>query len=230
MIDERRLFNNLLTSQSLCFNFWGEAKMDFVFARDLISCWIDGVAEVTEVFFEYAPKENYTTDNSAFDIAIGFKTAEGRVGLFGLECKYTDNFSRKAYGEKGQAKEQTYRGIYDQNRSMFIREYDEYADKTFNQLFRNQLIAASLVEHKHYDFVITGLFCHQDDEHGKSIGTDFQKKLGNGSKIFKIITYEDFIRCVQKLEIGWERRQWSMLLWARYCGTELSKELSKALK
>jgi len=70
IIEEDRLFNNLLSSQPLCFNFFGELKFDKAFALQILKSYLPDITEVKEVIFEYAPSENYTNDNSAFDVAI----------------------------------------------------------------------------------------------------------------------------------------------------------------
>jgi hypothetical protein len=49
--------------------------------------------------------------------------------------------------------------------------------------------------------------------------------LRSGDKIFKAITYQDYIEKMQRLDLTWERRELSMLLWARYCGTWLSEQV-----
>ena len=171
--------------------------------------------------FEYAPVENYTNDNSAFDVA--FDVMIGRQnGLVGLECKYTDTFSPKEH------KKSEYKSIFQKGReSAFIAEYEEFTAAKYNQLFRNQLIAEALVQEGGKQFVYTGLFCHQDDRSALHTGSDFQGMLKNGTKKFKVITYKDFIEKMQLLEISWELRQLSMMLWARYCGTQLSAQAFK---
>lgn len=217
IIEEDRLFNNLLSSQPLCFNFFGELKIDTAFALQILKTYIPDITEVKEVIFEYAPKENYTNDNSAFDVAIEVKSGN-RSGLFGLECKYTDSFSPTEFDKP------EYRDIFF-NSNVFKETYECFVSSRFNQLFRNQLIAEALVQNKKYDYVITGLFCHQDDK-SIEVGKEFQSMLREGSKIFKIITYQDFIESIQKQDISWEMRELSMILWARYCGSGLSGGIS----
>jgi hypothetical protein len=46
--------------------------------------------------------------------------------------------------------------------------------------------------------------------------------LKSGSNVFQVITYQDFIEKMQRLKTSWEQRELSMLLWARYCGIQLS--------
>ncbi len=219
IIQKDRLFNNLLSSQPLCFNFFGELKLDQAFALQVLQQFWPGLTKVKQVIFEFAPVENYTNDNSAFDVAFEVM-AGNHVGLVGLECKYTDTFSQTEY-DKAE-----YRHIFNnRNESVFAAGYEEFRAARFNQLFRNQLIAEALIQNGQYDFVYTGLFCHQDDEGALQIGAEFQHKLKNGDKIFRVITYQDYIEKMQKLEISWERRELSMLLWARYCSTRLSEQI-----
>lgn len=213
MIEEDRLFNNLLSSQPLCFNFFGELKIDTDLALRLLQCFWPEIDKVSRVVFEFSPKGRHTNDNSAFDVAFDVM-AKGRTGLVGLECKYTDDFSKTRYDKR------EYRDIFQAAKGRrFIRDYDEYKASRYNQLFRNQLIAESAVQHQNYDFAFTGLFCHPDDGTAIETGKEFMSMLKDGESSFKVITYADFIANLQKLELNWNQRELSMLLWARYLGT-----------
>lgn len=218
ILEETRLFNNLLSSQPLCFNFFGELKTDIDLALQILQKFWPNLTKVKRIAFEFSPVENYTGDNSAFDVA--FEVMAGNLsGLVGLECKYTDSFSSTEYDKE------VYRHIFSQSKEkLFSAEYHEFKLARFNQLFRNQLMAEALVQNCQYNFVYTGLFCHQDDKSALQTGTEFQQMLNNGDKIFKIITYQEFIEKTQQLEISWEQRELSMMLWARYCGIQLSEQ------
>ncbi len=234
MIEEDRLFNNLLSSQPLCFNFFGELYADHDFGLLVLKIFYKNLTKLNNVFFEYAPIENYTNDRSAFDIA--FEVEEGdKKGLIGFECKYTDTFSFKPskskifYGDKDNKNHNAYFGIYNKSKPNFVGDYYTFVkSKDFNQLFRNQLIAEALIQNKKYDFVYTGLFCYQDDESATKTAENFKKMLSHPDS-FQLITYKDFISKTQQLELDWGKREWTMLLWARYCGIELSKNTTTKL-
>jgi len=213
IIQEDRLYNNLLSSQPLCFNFFSELKSDCDIALKIMSNLGFVIDAVEDVIFEYAPAANYTNDNSAFDIALEV-TRDGRKGLVGLECKYTDTFSTKEYDRPA------YRAIFEKT-DVFIEDYEKYKVSEFNQLFRNQLIAEAIKQNGEYDFVITGLFCHKDDK-AIETGLKFQEMLAGKNEAFQVITYQGFITAMQQLDLSWEKREFSMMLWARYCGTMLS--------
>ena len=215
ILEQDRLFNNLLSSQPLCFNFFGELAIDIDFALQVLKQFYSDLTNVNRVLFEYAPSERYTNDNSAFDVAFEVM-AGSQTGLIGFECKYTDSFSSTRYDKKA------YRQIFDQSQ-IFSAPYKDFIASKYNQLFRNQLVAESLVQNGKYDFVLTGLFCHPDDRMARKTGISFQNMLKGGKAKFQVITYQDFIKAMQQLETSWDRRELSMLLWARYCGIQLSQ-------
>ena len=215
LIKEDRLFNNLLSSQPLCFNFFGELKYNLPLATELIRSFYPDVIEVTDILFEFAPNATFNNDNSAHDIAIEFIAENNKKGLIGLECKYTEPFSPKEY------KKPEYKQIYQQSKA-FNSPYEECIKSRYNQLFRNQLIVESALINQKYDMVFSGLFCFEKDNNALNKGFDFQSMLMDGKKRFQVITFKDFIESLQRLNLDWETRQWTMLLWARYCATQLS--------
>lgn len=221
LMDQDRLFNNLLSSQPLCFNFFGELMMDTKFGLKVLQTWWPDLTDLIRVIFEFAPKERFTNDNSAFDIAFEVMIGE-QVGLIGLECKYTDTFSSTEYDKPA------YRTIFDKS-SSFVADYDNLKASKYNQLFRNQLIAEGLIQNNKYSFVKTGLFCYEKDDSAIETGQELQKMLSKPDS-FKIITYRNFIENTQQLDIDWQKREWTMMLWARYCGTVLSNPVYEELK
>lgn len=139
IIEKDRLFRNLLSSQPLCFNFFAEFECDKEFARSIFKNFIPNLTTVKKVMFEYAPSENYTKDRSAFDVAFEIETNQG-IGLFGLECKYTDTFSFKRnnglyYGEKTDKNYLPYKKIFNSSRIHFKAHYNKYI-KSSIQLIR----------------------------------------------------------------------------------------------
>lgn len=227
IMERERLYNNLLSSQPLAFNFFGffnanpDIAVDFLrtIRPDVIQC---------ETVFEYAPKSG---DNSAFDFGFKVKT-ESKTGFIGFECKYTDTFSAKRpkthvfYGDLEDKNYRDYYKIFCENRNRFQDDYFTYVRSCdYNQLFRNELLAMQIKPKP--DFIITGLFCLQSDTTTVKAGLDFQKKVGNGEDEFILLTYADYFERIQKLNLTWEMRELIMMLWARYCGLGLSKNILK---
>jgi len=223
LIKEDRLYNNLLSSQPLCFNFFGRLKYNLPLATQVFQQFYPEIKAVTDIHFEYAPNAATNGDNSAHDVALEFISLSNQTGIIGLECKYTEPFSPKEYGKDGKDKQDgKYRKDYEES-SAFLAKYEDLIDTKYNQLFRNQLIIETTLINNSAEIGYSGLFCFQEDQNAIVKGKAFQEMLKNGVERFKIITFADLIETIQKTEIDWETREWSMMLWARYCGTELSE-------
>lgn len=209
-----RLKNNLLSSQPLCFNFFGLLALDCDLALNVINKYFPEVTKVREFKFEYAPTptKNYTNDNSAFDVAIEVEINES-IGLIGIECKYTESFSPTEY------RKPRYKELYDNSKN-FKESYEVLTSSKYNQLFRNQIIAESLLQSGSYEFVKTALFCADDDKAAQETGKEFGQML---KQDLSVITFFDFIAVMQKCNLTVEQRKNTMLLWARYIGYELSQ-------
>lgn len=230
IMERDRLYNNLLSSQPLAFNFFAFFNADKDLALAFLKTLRSDITSVEKVVFEHAPK---TKDHSAFDFGFIVNTEAGQ-GFIGFECKYSDTFSfrRKGsivnYGVDPDKRHKDYHPIFLANRHRLPDEYLSYVgDKRFNQLFRNELLALQL---NGFNFIITGLFCHHEDDDAINAGKLFQKKIGNGSSDFILLTYADYFERMQKLNLTWKQRELVMMLWARYCGLDLSKSAQSNYK
>lgn len=216
IVDERRLRCNLLSSQPLAFNFFGHLADDFELAtRILLPLFGLGGAKVVGIHFEYAPGKP-AGDNSAFDVAVEY-TRNGRRGLVGVECKYTDTFSPTEY------RRETYVDLHRNGSSTFKESYEALTSSRYNQLFRNQLVGEGLRQRGTFDEVHVRLFCAPDDREARETGENFAEMI-SASEVasFAVITYKEFIAKAQQQDLSWPDREWTMLLWARYCGMYLS--------
>lgn len=227
IMDKDRLYNNLLSSQPLAFNFYGFFKSNPDVALAFVQSLKPEITSVEDIVFEFSPKSS--GDNSAFDFGFIVNSSIGK-GFIGFECKYTDTFSYKRpktgiyYGDTEDKNYEKYHELYSINRDRLPDDYSSYIlDQHFNQLFRNELLGIQLKSD--FDFVITGLFCHHEDVLAVNAGKLFQKKIGNRDNDFILLTYQDYFNTIQKLELSWELRELVMMLWARYCGLKLSKEI-----
>jgi hypothetical protein len=232
IIETDRLYNNLLSSQPLAFNFFGFFRANPDIALAFLQTLRPDIISVEDYLFEYAPESS--VDSSAFDFGFIIKTINQR-GFIGFECKYTDTFSYQRtipnepnvyYGDEGDKNFKNYHQIYLDNRDRFSDDYFSYVrDKNYNQLFRNELLGMLIKIKPDIDFILTGLFCHHDDKKIVSAAKEFQKKIGNGKDDFILLTYADYLERMQKLNLNWEQRELVMMLWARYCGLKLSIEV-----
>lgn len=104
LIERRRLYGNLLSSQPLAFNLFAPLRFDLHFAGKVIRCLLPDmdVAKVLQVQFEHSPGRldpALTGDRSSFDVAIVYERADGERGLIGIEMKYTESGGEGSQGD-----------------------------------------------------------------------------------------------------------------------------------
>lgn len=149
-----RIFNNLLSSQPLCFNLFGELAEDLSLATAVLSELTGGmVRRVTNIDFEYSPGRGdvrFTGDRSAFDVFVRYTTAAGGRGFVGIEVKYHESLGDK---------EAEHRSRYDEiAAALGVFRSERLADlrrRPLQQIWRDHLLAGALKAAGGYD---EGLF------------------------------------------------------------------------
>ncbi len=98
LIGEPRIWNNLLSSQPLCFNLFGEFYYDLSLATKFFKQFFPTrVEKVTCVKFEYSPGRGdpkYINDHSAFDVFIEYSN-NNKKGFIGIEVKYAESLKEE---------------------------------------------------------------------------------------------------------------------------------------
>lgn len=140
--EEPRIYDNLLTSQALCFNVFGELRRDLGLASKAVGRLLgDPTLDVTAIEFEHSPGRSdprFTADKSAFDVFVMY-TSGGDRGFLGIEVKYSESLNdqparhRARYDEVAHAM------------GCFVPEsLPNLRQQPLEQLWRNHLLAGSL--------------------------------------------------------------------------------------
>jgi hypothetical protein len=97
LIDEGRLWTNLLSSAPLTFNLLGPLALDLSLATCVVHrLWPDlrdRGAQVRSIWFEHSPgrgQHALTADGTAFDALIRYTTARADDGFVAVEMKYSE--------------------------------------------------------------------------------------------------------------------------------------------
>lgn len=100
VIDEDRLFSNLLSSMPLAFSVFGPMAMDLVLAtavwRRLLPTFVD---QVESIAFEHSPGRGdprFLADGTAFDLKLAVITPDGEPASLFVEVKYSEGMSGPA--------------------------------------------------------------------------------------------------------------------------------------
>jgi hypothetical protein len=98
LIQQERLWADLLSSQPMCFNLFGELTADLELATSAAQAWWPNrVEQVTELRFEWSPgrrDRRYLDNRTAFDAVFMHTTPDGRRGFIGVETKYHERAAR----------------------------------------------------------------------------------------------------------------------------------------
>ncbi len=145
-----RIFNNLLSSQPLCFNLFGELSVDLALATRVFQGLCPGraIASVTHIGFEHSPGRGdprYTGDRSAFDVFVEYDGATGARGFLGIEVKLHEALSDQVAEHRPR-----YDDLADAC-GWWVKDRAALHQKPLQQMWRDHLLAASLIVAGDYD-------------------------------------------------------------------------------
>ena len=206
-----RIFNDLLSSQPLCFNLFAELCFDLPLASRLVRELTRGrFHEVVAVAFEHSPSRSdskYSADRSAFDVFLECKTASGGRGFIGVEVKYHENML-------GTAAE--HRGRYDEIAKMMDCFGPDPGDlrkrSPLQQIWRDHLLCGIVRATDGYDdalFVI--LYPAGNDHCGRAIQS--YNALLTNTDSFASWTLEEVLGRL----MATDSRGWAKQVFERYC-------------
>lgn len=144
VIKEPRIWNNLLSSQPLAFNLFGELKLNpklatKVFKKLFPNC---DVKTINEIIFEHSPGRSdpkYTEDKSALDVFISYLSEENEERFFGIEVKYSEDLDDPPSTHK-----KIYEDISKKSGTFDLVCISELKKKPLQQIWRDHLLTLSM--------------------------------------------------------------------------------------
>lgn len=156
LIMKPRIWNNMLSSQPLCFNLFAEMKQNLPLASELFSTLFpDRVIKVEEIKFEYSPgKSNnkFINDRSAFDVFVTYKSCDHKNGFIGIEVKYAEHMSDSESSHKERYEEvMSDSGLFKDDQLINLKK------SPIQQIWRDHLLALSMYK-SNPDYYDEGMF------------------------------------------------------------------------
>ena len=144
LIQAPRIYDDLLSSQPLCFNPFGELALDLDLAsRVLRGPGPDDIERVTAIEFEHSPGRGdprFTSNHSACDVYAEYTGTGGQTGFLGIEVKYTENMAEPMAKHRDR-----YDEIADGMGCFRPEERRRLRAVPVNQLWRDHLLAGSML-------------------------------------------------------------------------------------
>lgn len=195
-IEETRLRGNLLSSQPLCFNLFGQLRAFPEHAATVLGSTFDlDIASIVAIEVEWAPDPaKHLGDRTAFDAYVEYVTSDKKRGFIGVETKYTENFTQQDYDRP------EYRQVTDDPASGFKPgAADILKARATNQLWRNALLAASVRKEEGFDHGhVAVLACKEDRSLGRAVKT-FEGQMDDPASLVRVANFEDLIAEASKI-------------------------------
>ncbi|MBS1515333.1 MAG: hypothetical protein JSS63_09890 [Bacteroidetes bacterium] len=226
-----RLYENLLSSQPLAFNLFGELVMpDYELAHRVFKkLFPDKIKKVTSINFEISTCRgdlNYTGDHSAFDVFITYDGIKGK-GFIGIEVKYAETLLDIPARFKERYKE-----VAIQSGKFTEEGINELCKmpKSLEQIWRDHLLSLSMIPPVNIDYdegFFVFLYPKKNQECVNAL-TRYRNYLNSTSSEetgIHQITMEDFVAAI-KSETS---EQWVIDFEDRYLNFEKIEAPSKKL-
>lgn len=191
---EPRIFDDLLSSQPLCFNLFGELAADTKAATDVARLlWPTRVSRVTKIDFEHSPgrgDDRYLGNGSAFDVYIEHTTPDGGLGFIGIEVKYHENLR----GQPAPIRERTIQ-VAD-TAGIFPGDRNELERLPLQQIWLDHLLALSMLQTGEFE---SGLFVflYPAGNWPCASASDRYRSLLTDSSTFERLTLESVVAAIR---------------------------------
>lgn len=211
---EPRIFEDLLSSQPLCFNLFGELKRDLAVASRLFASVLeDPGLVVTAIELEHSPGRGdarFTADGSAFDVFVVYRRASGGAGFVGIEVKYVEDMKSPPARHR-----QRYEDVADAMGVFLPEARERVRSSPLEQLWRDHLLAGSLSLDSTSRFE-RGLFSvvYPRGNHAAAAAVAGYRDCLRDSSTFAAWSLEDFLGCARRAGGG----EWVGLVEERYLG------------
>ena len=149
MIDENRLYGNLLSSMPMCFNLFGSLHDNPALNEQAIHrWWPDVVGEVSPPRFEWSPGRKdpeYLDNRSAFDVAFEIQMENGQQGIIGIETKYHEHCKREKLPNENRRKR--YEEVTKKSNIFKPDAVKQILGNDLQQIWLDHLLALSMLQH-----------------------------------------------------------------------------------
>ena len=221
-ISAYRLFNNMLSSQPMCFNCF-QPLMDNLrtqrssvtqIFRDVFP--LLNINDVIRIDIEFIPDDykDLNNDKSALDVFVEYKTIDGKSGIIGIEAKYSDVLGRNR-GKGTQLSPEVAELFTDAARM-------EFGTNGFDQMARNFILAETLRVCRRYNYSTSVVLAPKDEPHaGYEVGS-FMSNLRpeNRGKIM-FLSLEDFVAAMRQNLKAERDKAWIDAFYDRYLNFDL---------
>ncbi|MEI8225856.1 MAG: hypothetical protein WCG82_08000 [Bacteroidota bacterium] len=222
-------FANMLRSEHIPFNFFVPLRQDLEYAKNLLNRFVSGIiAFINDIKIEFAPvPELALKDRTSFDVYIEYLNISGKLGILGIEVKYTEREYKLIPKSKEEKDINNPDSIYNTLTGKIglyrkeIIEKEKLKTDEFRQVWRNQLLGESMTRKNHsdsrFDHFTSIILYPKGNDHFRNLIPAYRSFLNRGHESsFISITYEEFIKTAREFTAKPEYLRWLQYLEDRY--------------
>jgi len=205
MIQDDRMWENLLSSQPLCFNLFGEMHFDMKLASKVFrKLFPKRVHRVTDIIFEHSPGRRdpkYTNDKSAFDVFIEYVNGVKR-GFVGIEVKYIEDLTEESLEKAEKNFKERYVEISKHSGCIKMECIEKLKKPPLAQIWRDHLLSkATLQDYDDEGFFIY-LYPKQNKECDEGVKKYIECLVSKDEEVtgFYPRYLEDFVDALEELD------------------------------
>lgn len=201
MIDEGRLYTNLLSSMPLAFNLFAPLVQNHERSTGYLSALIPGyLGFVTKLRFEHSPgraSPHFLADHTAFDVFFDyFDVAHGKRGFVAIEVKYSESLRepvpqmRPRYDEVSAIS-----GLFRDPAAPALRA------NPLQQLWREHMLAQCMVDNNLYDEGYFVVIAPAANHHVQAGVAEYQSHLAEPAEDkvrFVNLTLDDVVESIRE--------------------------------
>lgn len=219
LIKEDRMWENLLSSQPLCFNLFGELHFDLKLATKYFrKLFPNKVETVTDILFEHSPgrgNPKYIGDHSAFDVFVEY-TNKDKNGFIGIEVKYAESLKEETMDKAKKNFKEIYATLTENCKLFKPNSIEQLKQPPLSQIWRDHLL--SIATKQDYDegffiflFPAKNIQCQNGvDNYKNFLFTDNEEQTGFYARHLDV-----FIKTLR----GLHNVEWTKELEERYLGS-----------
>ena len=149
MLDENRLWADLLSSMPMCFNLLGDLHADLEAAdRTVRAWWPDAPGTVAKMWFEWSPGRRdpaYLGNRTAFDAAMVLDLPDSTSGVIGIETKYHESPIRDQPPRDDRLRR--YVEVSDDSRAFLPGALELIIGTPLQQIWLDHLLVLAMLQH-----------------------------------------------------------------------------------
>lgn len=209
------LFIPLISEKELCV-----VVFNSLFFSESNSIQNDIIKTIVKIEIEYPPaKDNPLGDRTSFDAYVEYISEDDKIGLLGIEVKYTEGgySPKKAEKERILSEDSVYDTISSKS-GLYNSQFEIELKKNKNrQIWRNHLLAYTFAKKRGIESYKSVTFYPEGNKHFVDVCRNYKKFLTEiGFPTIMEVTYERYFETIKKYSTSWKQIEWVEYLKSRY--------------